>query len=109
MKPTKFVPMDHFYNINCSYLSPNELEDAHLGCVKSELSVFQGNVRSLNANFDAIGDIFQNCQRLPDVLAITESKLSKKNDDEPPMPGYRFEGTPTKTDFGELVFIYLMI
>ena len=105
MKPAKFVPMDHFYNINCSYLSPNELEDAHLGCAKSELSVFQGNVRSLNANFDAIGDIFQNCQRLPDVLAITESKL-KKDDNEPPMPGYRFEGTPTKTDFGG-VGVYL--
>ena len=73
-KPTKHVPIDHFYDINCTYLSPNELEDAHLGSAKSELSIFQGNVRSLNANFDAISDVFQNYQRLPDVLAITESK-----------------------------------
>ena len=104
-KPTKHVPIDHFYDINCSYLSPNELEDSHIGSPKSELSIFQGNVRSLNANFDSISDIFQNCQKLPDVLAITESKL-KKDDDEPYLAGYHFEGTPTKTDFGG-VGVYL--
>ena len=24
-KPTKHVPIDHFYDINCTYLSPNEM------------------------------------------------------------------------------------
>ena len=30
-KPTKQVPIDHFYDINCSYLHPNELNDDHIG------------------------------------------------------------------------------
>ena len=46
-KPTQCVPLDHFYNINCSYLSPNHLENSDLGDPISDLSIFQGNVRSL--------------------------------------------------------------
>ena len=77
-KPTKHVPLDHFYYINCSYLHPNELNDDHIGCQKSDLSIFQGNVRSLNANFDSVCDIFDKYQSLPDILAITETKLKKE-------------------------------
>ena len=68
------MELDHFYDINCSYLNPNELGDNHLGRRNSELSIFQANVRSLNANLDSICDVFQNCEQLPDVLAITETK-----------------------------------
>ena len=60
-KPTKHVPLDHFYDINCSYLHPNELNDDHIGCQKSDLSIFQGNVRSLDANFDCVSEIFDKC------------------------------------------------
>ena len=98
-KPTKQVPLDHFYDINCSYLHPNEVNDDYIGCQKSDLSIFQGNVRSLNANFDSVSDIFDKCQSLPDILAITETKL-KKGDDEPPIGGYVFERTDTTTEFG---------
>ena len=104
-KPTKQVPIDHFYDINCSYLHPNELNDDHIGCQYSELSIFQGNVRSLNANFDSVSDISNNCQSLPDVLAITESKL-KRGDDEPPIDGYDFKRSDTTTAFGG-VGVYL--
>lgn len=44
----------------------------------SDLVVFHNNVRSLNKNFNSIGDIFQNCNVFPDVLAITETKLDWK-------------------------------
>ena len=71
----------------------------------SDLTIFQGNVRSLNANFDSITEIFDNCQKLPNVLAITETKL-KKYDDEPEKEGYEFERSDTTTDFGG-VGIYL--
>ena len=98
-KPIKHVPLDHFYDINCSYLYPNELNDDHIGCQKSDLSIFQGNVRSLNANFDSVSEIFDKCQSLPDILAITETKL-KKGDDEPSIGGYVFERTDTTTEFG---------
>ena len=76
-KVTKHVPLDHFYDIDCSYLNPNDLDDSHLSSQSAELSIFQGNVRSLNANFDSISEIFENCSKFPDVLAITETKLKK--------------------------------
>ena len=95
----KQVPIEHFFDIDCSYLNPNELNDSYLGNDISDLTIFQGNVRSLNANFDSITEIFDNCQKLPDVLAITETKL-KKYDDEPEKEGYEFERSDTTTDFG---------
>ena len=104
-KPTKRVPIDHFYDINCSYLNPNEFDDSYLGDDKSDLTIFQGNVRSLNANIDSVSDIFDNCQKLPDILAITETKL-KKGVDAPKIDDYDFKRTDTSTDFGG-VGIYL--
>ena len=89
-KVTKHVPIDHFYDIDYSYLNPNDLDDSHLSSQSAELSIFQGNVRSLNANFDCISEIFENFSKLPDVMAITETKL-KKDDDEAEQLGYKFE------------------
>ena len=89
-RPHKCVPIEHFHDIDCSYLNPNELNDSYLGNHISDLSIFQGNVRSLNANFDSISEIFDKCQKMPDVLAITETKL-KEDDDEPEKEGYEFE------------------
>ncbi|HBI40006.1 MAG TPA: hypothetical protein DDY16_03540, partial [Tenacibaculum sp.] len=48
----------------------------------------------------SIGDIFQNCDKFPDVLAITETKLNG-NVYAPNLPGYHpFEDVESKTDAG---------
>ena len=67
------------------------------------LVIFQNNVRSLNKNFCSIGDIFQNCTKLPDILAVSETWL---NDDSfiPQIEDYTFENVNTpphvKSDIG---------
>ena len=63
-----FVKFDKFLDINCSHLSRNELNDEYFGA--SELVIFHNNVRSLNKNIGNIGEIFQNCKKCPDILAI---------------------------------------
>ena len=66
----------------------------------SDLVVFHNNVCSLNKNFKSIGDIFQNCDTFPDILAITETKLDGKVG-APDLPGYHpFERVDSETDAG---------
>ena len=41
-------------------------------------------------NFDNITDIFNHCKKLPDVIALTETRL-KKDKPIPKLDGYYFE------------------
>ena len=56
----------------------------------SEFSLFHNNVRSLTLNHNKIEEIFQDCDKLPDILAITETRL---NEDSviPVFENYEFE------------------
>ena len=63
---TKFVKFDRFLDINCSYLNPTDIDESIYDGKNSNLSVFHCNVRTLN-NFDSLGDIFMNCNSLPDI------------------------------------------
>ncbi len=94
-----FVSIDHFLNINCSYLNPNSLNDDILRSNISDLSIFHNNVRSLNANFLLIHEIFQKCSKLPDIFAFTETKLNDDKD-PPPMAGYSFESKNSPSSCG---------
>ena len=101
-----FVKFDHFLNINCSHISPNVLNDSHLGNENSEITVFHNNIRSSVKNFDKISEeTFKNCKYLPDILTITETKL---NDSKsiPELEGYKYKHVDSTTDAGG-VGIYL--
>ena len=101
-----FVKYDHFLNINCSHINPNDLDDTYFGNENSDLTVFHNNIRSSVKNFDKIaGETFKNCKTLPDILAISETKL---NDDKiiPELEGYSFENVNSSTEAGG-VGIYL--
>ena len=93
------VKFDRFLDINCSYLSPNQLDNNAMGKGASELLVFHNNVRSLNKNFDSILDTFSHCDILPDVLAVTETKLDDGKD-APELDGYDFECFNSSTNAG---------
>ena len=83
---------DHFLDVKCSYVEPNDLVETYLAKDRSELVIFHNNVRSLNGNFETISDIFQNCnKKLPDILAVSETRLSSEST-IPQIPGYVFEG-----------------
>ena len=101
--PKKFVKFNKFLDINCSYLKRNELKDNYFG--DSELVIFHNNVRSLNKNIGSVRDIFGNCTKWPDILAISETKL-KEDKDFPELEGFSFECVDSPTDAGG-VGVYL--
>ena len=75
-KSSKSVYFDKFLEIQCSYLNPNNLDDQFMSRDNSEFVAFHNNVRSMNANFDKVHDIFKNCSRKPDILAFSDTQGS---------------------------------
>ena len=90
------VSYDRFLDIQCSYLSPNDLCTSNTDI---DFSIFHNNVRSLNKNFSSVMDIFNHCNELPHVLAITETKLND-NCTAPTLAGYEFEGFNSSSNSG---------
>ena len=86
---------DHLLDLKCSYIESNDITTSLLEKRKYEINIFQSNIRSLNANFERIHDIFVNCNELPDILALTETWL-KDDSDIPHIEGYNFEGINSK-------------
>ena len=99
------VNYNPFLDINCNYANPNNFSSAFLGEEESCFSIFHSNARSLNKNFGKIRDIFVKCNKLPDVLAISETKLNVKSH-IPEFKGYDFERFVSPTQAGG-VGIYL--
>ena len=56
----------------------------------SDLFVFHANVSSLNKNLGRVEDLFQKCEKMPDVLGITETRL-KDDSFLVQLTGYNFE------------------
>ena len=98
-KQLKPVKIDHFYDINCSYLSPNEMSDSLFGDRKSNLSVFHNNIRSLTKNFDSLTETFDKCSELPDIIAVSETRLIK-NKHIPGFKEYLFEYVDPEKEVG---------
>ena len=98
-KSSKSVYFDKFLEIECSYLNPNNLNDQILFRDNSEFVAFHNNVRSMNANFDKVHDIFKNCSRKPDIMAFSDTQI-RKTSIQPKTPnGYHefvFTESPTK-------------
>ena len=86
----------HLLDVECSYIDPNDLDTSILQKRNSEITIWQTNVRSINANFDKLDEVFNGCEKkLPDILALTETWL---NDDTtaPDIVGYSFESVQSK-------------
>ena len=86
----KVSVFDHFLDVKCSHLDPNLLNDTYLANNPSELVIFHTNIRSLQANFHLVEEIFLNCDKLPNILAVTETR-SIKDSYLPPIKGYSYE------------------
>ena len=97
--PNKFVGVDHYLNMKCSYLDPNFLNDTFFGDSKSDFSIYHNNIRSLGKNLHKVRDIFQNCSVLPDILAFTETKLDEGKH-VPEFKNYTFENIDSLTSCG---------
>ena len=95
---TKFVKYDKFLDINCSYINPIDIDESVYGYKNTDLTVFHNNIRTMN-NFENIEDIFVNCESLPDIIAVTETRL-KTGKSIPTLDGYTFENVNSPTDAG---------
>ena len=82
---------NHLLDVECSYLNPSDIDASILKNRNSEITIWQSNVRSLNANFNKIHEVFDNTENnLPDILAFTETWISDEAS-APIIPGYSFE------------------
>ena len=100
------VYFDQFLEINCSYLSPNNLDDTFLSKENSEFVIYHNNIRSINKNIKKVNDVFLNCTKYPDILAFSDTQI-KENSLMPkcPFEGYHdFEFTPNTRKAGGVVF-----
>ena len=103
---SKTVYYDQFLDINCNYLSPEDLDDSLLNIHSNDLVVYHNNIRSLNKNFCKLQDeLFHNCSNYPDILAFTETRISKDSS-IPSLEGYSFEhvDAPRPVQLVELEF-----
>ena len=46
------------------------------------LSIFHANIRSLPKNIDNLKQLFNGCAKLPDIIAITESKVNSNTNEK---------------------------
>ena len=95
-----FITEDHLLDIKCSYVSPNDIVNDHMSQNESDLTIFHNNIRSINKNLGSAEEIFLNCQKMPDILAFTETKLNSDSN-LPNIEGYQpLEHVDSPTDAG---------
>ena len=65
---------------------------------KCKFSLLCMNIRSLNANFDKLNELLTNYDILPDIIAISETKLKLSQVYNAKLSGYHFchKGTTTR-------------
>ena len=64
------------------------------------------NKRSLNANFDKLNELLTNYDILPDIIAISETKLKLLQVYNAKLSGYHFYHKGTTTRWGGVGFFY---
>ena len=101
----KTVDRNEFMEINCSYLDPVDISKTLLEVGENDLTIFQNNIRSLNKNFHLVEEIFYECNKRPDILSFSETRL-KPDSICPSLEGYSFHHVDSLTDCGGVgVFI----
>ena len=63
-------------------------------------SIFHCNTRSLEKNVSLLQDILSIVKKLPDIIAISESKINENTSTNFNIPGYAFVNTNSKTQAG---------
>ena len=64
------------------------------------LSILHSNIRSLKKNLTFLNDILFSVKETPNIIAISETKLSDNNLLNVSIPGYSFLGMNSKTSAG---------
>lgn len=64
--------------------------------------LFHCNTRSLNKNHETLKDILDAFKDKPNVIAISETKLKDENIHNISIPGYKFVGTNSRSNAGDV-------
>ena len=83
--------------VDSKYCSQAEANIINKKCKFSLLCV---NIRSLNANFDKLNELLTNYDILPDIIAISETKLELLQVYNAKLKGYHFYHKGTTTRWG---------
>ena len=83
--------------VDSKYCSQAEADIINKKCKFSLLCV---NIRSLNANFDKLNELLTNYDILPDIIAISETKLKLLQVYNAKLSGYQFYHKSTTTRWG---------
>ena len=83
----------------CEYLEPDEVKNVVNDKCPNDLTIFHANVRSSQQNMEKLHDLFLDCNSLPDILGITETRL-KGDKIKSDIPDYSFEHQQSYTEAG---------
>ena len=88
--------------IQCDYLETCDVQDLGITYGSKDLTAFHSNVASLPKNLKDLEELFRFCQKLPDIIGVTETRILENGNDSrnTKLEGYNFEHCPTPTDAG---------
>ncbi len=83
--------------IECNYLDNDQIHELGLLHGLKDLFLFHTNVASLNKNQGKIEELFMDQQKMPDIIGVTETKLTVNKDipNNIGLKNYNFEHCPT--------------
>ena len=82
----------------CEYLEPDEVRNVVNDNCPNDLTIFHGNIFT-NKNMGKFHELFQDCNKLPDIIGVTETRL-KGDNIESDIPDYDFKHHPSFSDAG---------
>ena len=97
---------DPFKCANDNYIESNYYSVKKTGKIfydaskQKGFSIFHCNIRSLEKNKSLVHDILSTVKTMPDIIAITESKINENTSANLNIPGYAFVNVNSKTQAG---------
>ena len=82
------------------YFSMSKLSNLSLNLSKQDFFILHFNVRSLPKNINKLDEFLNDFQRMPDAIAISETKLNSNNVSKIKIPYYNFLRSDSSTNAG---------
>ena len=93
--------VDSFSHVYCDYASQNNVSNIMCTGDPNALSIFHGNIDGLNSKLDDMTEVFSGCEKLPDIIAVSETGLNDHIESEQvALNGYNFERNDSPTNKG---------
>ena len=88
------------FSLESKYLNVKQTSKSLERSNNPGISLFHSNIRSLGKNIDALNNILTTCQKSPDIIAISETKLNDSSSVNISLPDCRFVAKNSPTNAG---------